>query len=389
MFNQSTCKLCGDCISKCPSMEMPVSQAKEEIIKLVESRHSSEILKNCAGCGYCNVICPTQSNPTDLRKSIRQNKIRDSGTNCMWILREDVPDNIMTIALKHNKEEKEKTLEKFSNPPKSDELFFIGCSFSYIYTDLIKTNLLKDLPIAGGLKFCCGAQVYNSFGIEEAKIRGKQLLEQLNEIEAKKLITFCPECDYMLRSVYPNLVKGYQIKAQNIAEYFLAKHQVGELKFKIKLDKKIAYHDSCAWRKLDTDVYEAPRQLLQAMGADLVEMKHNRKKSMCCGTPLLGSNPVTADKIASKRIAEAVEVGAEAIAVSCNGCLSLSKKAAEHSIDVFNITELAQLCIGEEPLHKNIEAMDHLLGNMIETFTAKPDLMKTKFRIENGELIKC
>ena len=39
--------------------------------------------------------------------------------------------------------------------------------------------------------------------------------------------------------------------------------------------------------KLEPEIYEKPRRLLEKMGAEVVEMKHNRKReSMCCGSPL-------------------------------------------------------------------------------------------------------
>ncbi len=81
-------------------------------------------------------------------------------------------------------------------------------------------------------------------------------------------------------------------------------------------------------------------------------MRFCRQHSMCCGSPLKLKNPVLADEVAAKRVMEAKAAGAELIVVSCTGCLSPSKKAAEQNIDVYHIIELAQLAIGEEPPHR-------------------------------------
>ncbi|MBN1663161.1 MAG: (Fe-S)-binding protein [Deltaproteobacteria bacterium] len=388
MFNADTCKRCGACITGCPFIDMPVAQAKEEIARFVESRQSPLIMKNCAGCGYCNIICPTKSNPADLRKEVRAARVAQIGVGCMAIMREDVPENIMTVGLKHNREEKEEALKIYMNPPKSEAAFYIGCALSYIYTDLTKTKLLDGLPVLGGMKFCCGGYP-NAFGEKEAAIRGKELLAAFHDLDLKKLITFCPECDNMLKKVYPELIPEFDLEIQSITEYLLEKHHAGEIEFSHRLNKKITMHDSCAWRSLNSELYEAPRKLLTLLGAQVVEMKHNRKKSWCCGTPLAAVNPAAADRMAQKRVAEAVAAGAEAIAVSCNGCLSLTKKAAESNLDVFHITELIQMAIGEEPPHRIKEEMDQMVKNFIQTVAANPELLNKKYRIENGKLMEC
>ena len=108
MFNEQTCKQCGACLSQCPVMEMPPEQARAEIAKMVEARSFSELIKDCIGCSYCDTICPTQSNPSALRKEIMEQQPREPGISPMGMICEDVPNNMMAIALKHEREEKKK-----------------------------------------------------------------------------------------------------------------------------------------------------------------------------------------------------------------------------------------------------------------------------------------
>ncbi|MBN1380594.1 MAG: (Fe-S)-binding protein [Deltaproteobacteria bacterium] len=389
MFHADTCKLCGACIKGCPFIIISTAEAKEEIAKFVKTRDSSLVMKNCAGCGYCNTICPTRSNPADLRKEIRAARIAQAGAGCMALMREDVPENIMTVGLRHRCEEKEEALKKYMNPPKSKAAFYIGCALSYIYTDLNKTKLLDGLPVLGGMKYCCGGYIRNTFGEQEAKFRGEELLKAFRGLGLKKLITFCPECDYMLKKVYPELVVGFDLEIQSIAEYLLEKFPSGEIEFPHRLDMKITLHDSCAWRALNEEIYEAPRKLLELLGAQVVEMKHNRRKSWCCGTPLTAVNPKAAEKAAEKRVAEAMATGAQAIAISCNGCFALNRKASEKNLDVFNITELFQMALGERPPHRISEEMNHMVKNFMQTITANPYLLTKKYRIKNGQLTEC
>lgn len=250
MFNRETCKRCGVCLMLCPFLEMPKQEARDEITRMIETLESKITLKNCAGCGYCDVICPTQSNPSELRKEIMLRKSRERGLSSLAIISEQVPWNLMSIGLEFEKEAKQKALEAFSHPASNEEVFYLGCSLSYIYTDLAQTRLLEKLPVIGGMKFCCGGYVHNNFGKEEAAIKGRKLLKKLKAIGVKKMITFCPGCDHMISGVYPEIIPEFDIKTMNIAEYLLDQHQKGQLQFNRLVDKKVTFHDSCAWRKL-------------------------------------------------------------------------------------------------------------------------------------------
>lgn len=387
MFNQETCKVCGTCLSKCPVFEMPIGQAKSEMELMIQGKASPEIIRNCAGCSYCDIVCPTQSNPSQLRKEILFRKSQGKGVRCLSLISEEVPLNLMSIGLEFEKEEKLKDLETYLNPVPGKEVFYLGCSLSYIYTDLAKTKLLEELPKLGGIKYCCGGYVNNNFGEEEARLKGRQLLIELKKIGVEKMITFCPGCDHMLGDVYPRIIPEFDVRNINIAEYLLDQYQKERLEFTHPVNRKVTFHDSCAWRKMAPEVYEYPRELLKAMGAEVVEMKHNKRESMCCGTPLSGRNPGLASGLAEKRVMEAKETGAEAIIVSCTGCFALSEKAEEHGLEIYNLTELAQIAIGEKPIHRLEEIKSQLTNNIFIKIGENPELFKQRHIIKDGEIV--
>jgi Fe-S oxidoreductase len=246
MFNRQTCKRCGACLTMCPFLELPKEQAKEEVNRMIEKMESSVVLKNCTRCSYCDIICPTRSNPSELRKEIMLKKSRERGVSSLSIISEQVPWNLMSIGLEFEKEAKQKVLDAFSNPASNEEVFYLGCSLSYIYTDLAQTRLLEKLPVIGGMKYCCGGYVYNNFGKEEAAIKGRHLLKELKAVGVKKMITFCPGCDHMISGVYPEIIPEFDIQTINIAEYLLDQYQEGQLKFDQVINKKVTFHDSCA-----------------------------------------------------------------------------------------------------------------------------------------------
>jgi Fe-S oxidoreductase len=386
MFNEEKCRRCGVCLTLCPFIELPEDEAVAEIIQMVEKRESKVLAKNCAGCSYCDVVCPAKSNPSELRKEILVKKNRTKGVSCLSIISEQVPFNLMSIGLEFEKEEKLKKLDKNEKPFPLKEAFYLGCSLSYIYSDLANTKLLTGLPVIGGMKYCCGGYANNLFGREEAAFKGRQLLEEMKKIGVERIVTFCPGCDRMIGEVYPSILPEFGIKNINIVDYLLEQHGRGKIRFTQPINRKVTFHDSCAWRKMNPEIYENPRRLLQAMGAELVEMRHNRRESLCCGSPLSGRNPQLAARLAEKRVLEAKETGADTIVVSCTGCFALSGKAAEYGLEIFNITELAQMAAGEKPLHRIEEIKRELGKNIYKAIQENPEESAKRYILKEGEI---
>jgi len=387
MFNEETCQRCGTCLEQCPFLHLPIESAKEEISKMIETRKSRKIIKNCASCSYCNVICPTGSNPYALIREIRLRNYRENGVRCIPLITKEIPHNLMSISLEINTEQKQRELNKYENPPKNKNMFYVGCGIPYCFPDLTQSKLFEDFPLLGGMDYCCGGYVHSYFGEGEAKIKGLELFEKFKTLGVEKLITFCPGCDAMIKGVYPSIIEGFNVEGQTIIDYFVEKYHQGELKIKKKINQRITFQDPCPWRNLDKKIYDGPREFLEIIGAEVVEMKHNREKSLCCGAPLIISNSTLATKIAKERIAEAEHVSAEIIAHICTGCLAtLSKSATERNINSYYITELAQMAIGETPPLKILENTKNLNNQIMKIISKNPKLIAERYIIKNGKI---
>lgn len=73
--------------------------------------------------------------------------------------------------------------------------------------------------------------------------------------------------------------------------------------------------------------------------------------------------------------------------------LSIAQRIGElkwhlEGIDVFNITELAQMAIGEAPPHRITQVTDQLRENIMKIFSENPSLLSDRYVIENGEVKK-
>ncbi len=175
-----------------------------------------------------------------------------------------------------------------------------------------------------------------------------QNIETLNLYGVKKMVTACPHCFNALKNEYPALGGHYevihhtQLIADLIAEGRLKIKEGGNFK-----GKRITYHDSCYLGRVN-GVYEAPRAVLDALDADLVEMKRSRANGLCCGAG--GAQMFKEDEAGNKRInvertEEALSSGAEVIAVNCPFCLTMmtdgvKAKDKQDQVMVYDLTEL-------------------------------------------------
>jgi heterodisulfide reductase subunit D len=111
--------------------------------------------------------------------------------------------------------------------------------------------------------------------------------------------------------------------------------------------KKITYHDSCYLGRAN-NIYEAPRAVLEALDADLVEMKRCRTTGLCCGAggAQMFKEPEKGDKdINVERTEEALNTGASTIAVACPFCMTMmsdgvKNKEREAEVKVKDLAEL-------------------------------------------------
>ena len=111
--------------------------------------------------------------------------------------------------------------------------------------------------------------------------------------------------------------------------------------------KKITYHDSCYLGRAN-GIYEAPREVLEALDVELVEMKRCKTNGLCCGAggaQMFKEDEAGATRINFERSEEAVNTGASVIAANCPFCTTMlmdgvKNKEQEDNIQVLDIAEM-------------------------------------------------
>jgi Fe-S oxidoreductase len=111
--------------------------------------------------------------------------------------------------------------------------------------------------------------------------------------------------------------------------------------------KKITYHDSCYLGRAK-DIYEAPRKVLEALDAALIEMKRCRSNGLCCGAggaQMFKEEENGNTRINIERADEALATGAQVIASACPFCNTMltdgvKNREKENEVEVLDIAEL-------------------------------------------------
>jgi Fe-S oxidoreductase len=111
--------------------------------------------------------------------------------------------------------------------------------------------------------------------------------------------------------------------------------------------KKITYHDPCYLGR-GNDVYEAPREVLSKLDAELAEMKKSRAKGLCCGAggaQMFKEAEPGNKEVNVERTEEALELNPNVIAVGCPFCMTMIRDGVKHfekeeKVEVLDVSEL-------------------------------------------------
>jgi heterodisulfide reductase subunit D len=246
--------------------------------------------------------------------------------------------------------------EMMANNETPEVLFWVGCAGSFDQRAQKITKAFATILDKAGIKFAILGKEEMCTG-DPARRAGNEFLFQmmaynniqvLNGYGIKKIVTTCPHCFNTLKNEYPALGGSYEV----IHHTTLLQQLIDEGKVKLKeggsfKGKKISYHDSCYLGRAN-NIYEAPRKVLEALDAELVEMKRCRSNGLCCGAggaQMFKEEEKGTTRINFERTNEAVATGASVVASACPFCntmLTDGVKASEKegSVQVLDIAEL-------------------------------------------------
>lgn len=235
-------------------------------------------------------------------------------------------------------------------------LFWVGCAGSFDQRAQKVTKAFAEILQHAGISFAILGKEEMCTG-DPARRAGNEFLFQmmaynniqtLNLYGVQKIVTTCPHCFNTLKNEYPELGGNYEVVSH--AVYLQQLIQAGRIKLKDGSEfkgKRITYHDSCYLGRAN-QIYEAPREVLQALDADLVELKRCRTNGLCCGAggaQMFKEDEKGDTRINFERTKDVLDSGAKVVASNCPFCLTMlsdgiKTNEKENEIQALDIAEM-------------------------------------------------
>jgi len=236
-----------------------------------------------------------------------------------------------------------------------DILFWVGCAGSFDDRAKKITKAVVKILNHVGIKFAVLGSEESCTG-DPAKRAGNEFLFQmqamtniqvLNGYEVKKIVTACPHCFNTLKNEYPELGGNYEVihhsqLLQSLINSGQLKIEGGTFK-----GKKIAFHDPCYLGRGNNE-YTAPRDVIEKLDAELVEMKRCKTNGLCCGAggaQMFKEAEKGSKEVNIERMDDVLEIKPNILATGCPFCNTMMTDGVKHfekekEISVLDIAEL-------------------------------------------------
>ncbi|WP_053204893.1 (Fe-S)-binding protein [Jiangella muralis] len=407
LLDFSTCTECGRCQSQCPAWntDKPLSpklfvtalrdhayakapylltgdesaraEAERPLVGPVDAGGviDPDVLWSCTMCGACVEQCPVDIEHVDHILDLRRYQS---------LIESEFPSELNGLF---------KNLEKAGNPwgvnaskrmdwasglsfdvprvgvevddlSQVEWLFWVGCAGAFEDRAKKTTQAVAELLHTAGVSFAVLGDGETCTG-DPARRSGNEFLYQqlaaqnidvLRESKAVRVVSSCAHCFNTIKNEYAQL--GLELEVVHHTQLLNRLVREGKLTPVAPAgDAQIAgrpvtYHDPCFLGR-HNQVYTPPRELVGALpGVELREMPRNQQNSFCCGAggARMWMEERIGTRINSARTTEALDTGAEAIAVGCPFCRvmlsdGLTEAQADGRGEGVEVLDVAQLLL--------------------------------------------
>ncbi len=248
------------------------------------------------------------------------------------------------------------TMAQYAAQGKRPEiLFWVGCAGSFddrakkitkAFVRLLdRANI--DFAVLGTEESCTGDPAKRAGNEYVFQMQAMTNIKTLNGYGITKIVTACPHGFNTLKNEYPELGGHFEVVHHTQLLHSLIEEgrlKVAGGKFR---GKRITYHDPCYLGRGNGE-YQAPRDLLQKLEVELVEMKRSKTRGFCCGAggAQFFKEPEPGDKdINVDRVEEAIGIRPEIIASGCPFCTNMLTDGIkamnkEDEVQVMDIAEM-------------------------------------------------
>jgi Fe-S oxidoreductase/nitrate reductase gamma subunit len=362
LLQVDACTWCGKCQDVCPAYHVRLGLSPRDFVQSVGARllrtrrtdderssdlHgeviSAEELWACCTCGACETVCPVQVQPPrliiDMRRHLVDRGQIDEGLQVALTNFQRYGNSFGQPARK--RPDWTKTLGfpiKDARREPVDYLWFVGDFASYDPRAQQATQAIAKVLQRAGVDAGLLMETEQNSGNDVRRIGEEGLFAMLRDKNGKELerakfrrvLTSDPHAFNTLKNEYSAHGDGGAEKAgaalagKPVVHYAQLLDELigqGRLRPARPLNWTVTYHDPCYLGRYN-GVYDAPRRVLQALGAHLTEMPRNRCNSFCCGAGggrlWMQDAPGIVKRPAENRIEEALALpGVQCLVVAC------------------------------------------------------------------------
>ncbi len=369
---------------------------------LLQFAISPEAAWACTTCGACMQVCPVQDEQMLDIIDIRRNQVMMEG---------EFPAQLRTAF---------RGMERAKNPwginhdrrmdwseglrvptteenPHPDVLYWVGCAASYDPQAQKTARAFVQLLSYAGVNFavlgkreCCTGDSARRAGNE---ILYGELADQnvvtLNEVTPKLIVASCPHCMNTIGNEYRQI--GGEYAVMHHTQYLESLIAAGKLD-PSRLDASITYHDPCYLGR-HNGVYDAPRNILNVLGNEVLELDRNRDNSFCCGAggaQFWKEEEPGNERISENRFREVKQrlntaKHEKTLAVGCPFCKSmLSSTPAKSESDGILIKDVAELLLESVQNKKGIAQSLSTASDQVSDIALNTPVMETSSAPESA-----
>lgn len=337
-----------------PFSSKPIEQRPDMISEAV----TDEVIWDCTTCRACEEACPIYveriDKVVDMRRSLtmERTQLPESAQEALKSLStRDHPWRGTTLTRTAWAEGLDvKTMAEDSNV---DILYWVGCTGALDERNVKVSRAMFKILKAAGVKFgilgteegCCGDPARRMGDEYLFQTLCQKNIEIFKNYNVRKILTACPHGYNSFKYEYPQFGGQYEVvhHTQLIAELI----RDGKLKLKkLEGNKTVTLHDSCYLGRYN-DIYNEPREILQAAGLNRIEMERMGPNSFCCGG---GGGHMWMEEDPEKRLnvkraEQVIETKADLVATACPFCLvmlvdGLKTKGVEEAVGSKDIAEI-------------------------------------------------
>ena len=312
------CIECKICVKQCAFLKKYGTPKKIADNCKPDDQISLTLAFECSLCSLCTAVCPEKIDPTQMFLEMRRYAVASGKTDLAK----------QKQLLNYEKRGTSRRYSFYGLPSGCDTVLFPGCALAGSRPQRLLQlfeHLQGFFPNLGIVLDCCTKPSHDLGRSAYFQAMFSEMEDYLAGHSIKTVLVACPSC-YAIFKQY-----GRRLVARTVYDILSRECWHPESQH---FSAPVTIQDSCVAR-FETDMHNVVRRLIRSQGISVEEMKHQGKKTLCCGEG--GGAHFVAPELAGNwaRMRKS-ETGGKRIITYCAGCAHFLAKigATAHLLDL-------------------------------------------------------